>query len=139
MKGMRDRQIWLLQFNKSPEDLALATRMLKSLLYIDHSYLKTLLANVIIGQLVNEGPCALFIERELPRTKSTRPPAMSSTQRDTQSSALMPGRAVASGARRPLAIDTRMEARRAKPPPQSGLGSRQPCRRPCPANWSSCV
>lgn len=71
MKDMRDRQIWLQQFNKSPEDLALATRMLKSLLYIDHSYLKTLLANVIIGQLVTEGPCALFIERELPRTKQS--------------------------------------------------------------------
>lgn len=49
MKGMRDRQIWLQQFNKNPEDLALATRMLKSLLYIDHSFLKTLLANVIRG------------------------------------------------------------------------------------------
>jgi hypothetical protein len=76
MKGIRDRQIWLQQFNKSSEDLALATHMLKSLLYIDHSYLKILLTNVIIGQLVTEGPCALFIERELPRTKSTRPPAM---------------------------------------------------------------
>ncbi|WP_143502159.1 hypothetical protein [Pseudomonas sp. Irchel 3E13] len=76
MKGIRDRQIWLQQFNKTPEDFALATHMLKSLLYIDHFYLKTLLANVILGQLVSEGPCALFIERELPRTKSTRPPAM---------------------------------------------------------------
>ncbi len=69
MKGIRDRQIWLQQFNKSPDDLALATHMLKSLLHIDHSYLNILLANVIIGQLVTEGPCALFIERELPRNK----------------------------------------------------------------------
>ena len=37
-----------------------------------------------------------------------------------------------------MKADTRMEARRAKTQTQSGLGSRQPCRRPCPTHWSFC-
>ncbi len=50
---------------------------------------------------------------------------------------LMPGRAQAKRAGL-CAVGTSIDARRAKTPTQSGLGSRQPCRRPCPA-WCSCV
>ncbi|EKT4505769.1 hypothetical protein QEM14_003453 [Pseudomonas putida] len=76
MKGMLDKQIWLEQFNKSRDDQATAKNMLSNLVYIDHDSLKFVLDRQIHECMMAGGISAIFVERELPKTKGRHPPAM---------------------------------------------------------------
>ncbi len=74
LKEQEKTQLWLSQFDSRPSDRQLAETLLDSINYCPLNEFKNSLTKLIKSELPPQEISALFIERELPKTKAKLPP-----------------------------------------------------------------
>lgn len=85
LKEQEKTQLWLSQFNKRPEDRLLAEKLVDSVSYCPLSDFKNSLVKLIKSELPLRSSSALFIERELQKTKSELPPPIYKSEKTLNS------------------------------------------------------
>lgn len=79
LNDLPEAELWLEQF--SEDDRRLAGRLLVRLQYVSGTRLAIDLEYLLLSTFKGQGPSALFVERELPKTRSPLPPAMYKEER----------------------------------------------------------
>ena len=68
--------LWLEQFSECGGDRTLAGRLLERIQFVSPTRLTADIEDLLLSAFKGRGPTALFVERELPKTRSPVPPAM---------------------------------------------------------------
>ncbi|MBD9675685.1 hypothetical protein IB274_03190 [Pseudomonas sp. PDM18] len=81
MRAFPEVDFWLEQFNQRPDDYLLAKELFDKIIYVDHLDLKVHLHLKLDQLRFKSVPCAVYVERELQKTKALLPPAMYKEER----------------------------------------------------------